>query len=844
MQSMQRGGSTRSLWRPWIIGVAFFLSFFQLTLGSAYLNCGGPTFINRIARKFITWRADTDLNNHGSTFVGLANGNETIYTTIYQSVRIFDNREGKTNTYAIQVSTKGYYWVRLYFVEILYRDVNLRSFNVSLEGTVVLENFNVAKVMQGERKEFLIPVTDGTLDISFIRGSIGDPMISGIEVVPVASLFYGLNVSENLVLDTLHRISCGANSSLQDSLGRIWKTDNGLYSPMVETFVLETNLFIHYEDKLIWNAKTVNTAPDFHPKEVYQAKRSTVNGYETETNSSFPAFPLTYSLQVTPGQSHLIRLGFAELLMQWNRSRVLNVTIDGKLGLSMLDPYSICGFAEPCVSNLEVMSNPSGILIITISPGAYLGYTRDSFLSSLEVFRIRSPLNSSTDLQTEGLSGETDKTNKTDKPSVWQSVWIGALSGTLLSVVFLVILIIFLYFRHRDIMRATLLAQKIEQESLLEPTDALPGTEGLNDSLLSLKLSRSVRSELYSTRTFSYKEVKIATSGFSEANVVGRGGFGEVYHGFVGNGVEVAVKRRAVQSKQGEREFRAEVELLSRLHHRNLLGLRGFADQAGHLVLVYDYMPNGTLYDYLRDKDKVKDLQWKRRLQIAIGAARGLEYLHHGAMPPVIHRDVKTSNILLDASLNAKVADFGLSKIREVDSKLAGEPASHISTIVKGTPGYLDPAYYASQQLSEKSDVYGFGIVMLELLTGRLPIWMDHNSGEGASEAQAVSLREWAAEHLERKDVATLTAPELHLPRAFTSMQLFAELAWRCVSIKTSLRPSMNEVVRELEEAQKLLEEELMVSSRGRHTSSEIEISDDSMNSEISVVYEKGKTES
>ncbi|CAI0426614.1 unnamed protein product, partial [Linum tenue] len=158
-----------------------------------------------------------------------------------------------------------------------------------------------------------------------------------------------------------------------------------------------------------------------------------------------------------------------------------------------------------------------------------------------------------------------------------------------------------------------------------------------------------------------------------------------------------------------------QVHLLSRIRHQNLVCLEGFCYESKQQILVYEYLPGGSLADYLYGIQKVS-LSWIRRLKIAVDAAKGLEYLHNGSDPRIIHRDVKCSNILLDKDMNARVCDFGLSK------QLVQSDASHVTTVVKGTAGYLDPEYYSTQQLTEKSDVYSFGVVLLELICGREPL--------------------------------------------------------------------------------------------------------------------------
>ncbi|XP_022864552.1 probable leucine-rich repeat receptor-like protein kinase At5g49770 isoform X1 [Olea europaea var. sylvestris] len=291
--------------------------------------------------------------------------------------------------------------------------------------------------------------------------------------------------------------------------------------------------------------------------------------------------------------------------------------------------------------------------------------------------------------------------------------------------------------------------------------------------------------QLKGARWFSYDEIKKCTNNFSQSNEIGSGGYGKVYRGFLSSGQVIAIKRSQQGSMQGGLEFKTEIELLSRVHHKNLVGLVGFCFEQGEQMLVYEFMPNGTLRESLTGKSGIH-LGWERRIRTALGAARGLSYLHELANPPIIHRDVKSTNILLDENLTAKVADFGLSKPMSDASK------GHVSTQVKGTLGYLDPEYYMTQQLTEKSDVYSFGVVMLELITAKLPI----EKGKYVVREVRLAMNRNDEVHCglkEMMDPAIGNTPNLiGFPR-------FLELAMQCVEELASDRPTMSEVVKSLE---------------------------------------------
>ncbi|KAM7486253.1 hypothetical protein LguiA_002312 [Lonicera macranthoides] len=240
-------------------------------------------------------------------------------------------------------------------------------------------------------------------------------------------------------------------------------------------------------------------------------------------------------------------------------------------------------------------------------------------------------------------------------------------------------------------------------------------------------LGRSISGKKFTTpadqfcRRFTIAEIRVATRNFSQGFVIGKGGFGKVFKGTIDNGATtVAIKRLDPMSKQGGKEFTIEIEMLSKIRHSHVVSLMGYCDDNDEMILVYDYVENGSLADHLY-KEKVRNgsnfnMSWVKRVKICIGAARGLDYLHTGTgiLQRVIHRDVKSSNILLDENWDAKISDFGLSKIGP-----ANQSSTHVSTRVKGTQGYCDPEYFLTRRLTRKSDVFSFGVVLFEVLCGR-----------------------------------------------------------------------------------------------------------------------------
>ncbi|XP_059638956.1 senescence-induced receptor-like serine/threonine-protein kinase [Cornus florida] len=282
-------------------------------------------------------------------------------------------------------------------------------------------------------------------------------------------------------------------------------------------------------------------------------------------------------------------------------------------------------------------------------------------------------------------------------------------------------------------------------------------------------------------REFTYSEVMSITNNFER--IIGKGGFGTVYHGYVGDS-QVAVKMLSSSSFQGYKEFQTEAKLLMSVHHKSLTSLVGYCNEGTHMGIIYEYMANGDLEKHLSDKNQ-NVLSWEERLQIATDAAQGLEYLHHGCKPPIIHRDVKSTNILLNEKFQAKLADFGLSRVFTTES------GTHVSTIVAGTPGYLDPEYFSSNRLTEKSDVYSFGIVILELITGQPAT---------SKSPGKTHIIQWVSSMLANGDVKSIVDPKLEEDYDVNSAWKVVELAMACASRASTRRPTMNNVVMELKE--------------------------------------------
>ncbi|KAJ4915293.1 hypothetical protein Rs2_00843 [Raphanus sativus] len=331
------------------------------------------------------------------------------------------------------------------------------------------------------------------------------------------------------------------------------------------------------------------------------------------------------------------------------------------------------------------------------------------------------------------------------------------------------------------------------------------GSLGSKSSSVSVRPSPRTEGEILQSpnlKSFSFAELKSATRNFRPDSVLGEGGFGCVFKGWIdeksltatkpGTGLVIAVKKLNQDGWQGHQEWLAEVNYLGQFSHGHLVKLIGYCLEDEHRLLVYEFMPRGSLENHLfRRGLYFQPLSWKLRLKVALGAAKGLAFLH-SSETRVIYRDFKTSNILLDSDYNAKLSDFGLAK----DGPIGDE--SHVSTRVMGTHGYAAPEYLATGHLTTKSDVYSFGVVLLELLSGRRAVDRNRPSGER-------NLVDWAKPYLANKrKIFRVVDNRLQDQYSMEEACKVATLSLRCLTTEIKLRPNMREVVSQLEHIQSL----------------------------------------
>ncbi|XP_073044507.1 cold-responsive protein kinase 1 isoform X4 [Primulina eburnea] len=311
-------------------------------------------------------------------------------------------------------------------------------------------------------------------------------------------------------------------------------------------------------------------------------------------------------------------------------------------------------------------------------------------------------------------------------------------------------------------------------------------------------------------RLFSYNSLRSATRNFHPSNKIGRGGFGEVYKGVLRDGTEAAIKTLSANSKQGCSEFLTEIQMISKVQHPNLVQLIGCCIEGPYRILVYEYLENNSLATaLLGSKGKLVELDWSKRAEICMGTASALAFLHEDAVPRIVHRDIKASNILLDENFLPKIGDFGLAK-------LFPDNVTHVSTRVAGTMGYLAPEYALLQQLTKKADVYSFGVLILEIISGR-------SSSRAAFGQELLLLLEWTWKLLNEDRLEEIVDPDLvDYPK--NEVLRFAKVALFCTQAASHQRPDMKQVVRmlstEVKINDKLLSEPGLYKTRSSSTRS------------------------
>ncbi|WMV56408.1 hypothetical protein MTR67_049793 [Solanum verrucosum] len=723
-------------------------------------NVGNRVFMaDKSASKFLSTSKDI-LADTPSNSITKAND-----SPLYQTARIFTQQ----SSYKFPISLTGRHWIRLYFYPFVYQgyDMSTAMFSVSTQKNVLLGNFSPKNASV---KEFSVNVTSNDLVVTFSPSSNSFAYINAMEIVSVpdvlitddastispAGTFSGMYAQ---ALETVARVNMGGSlvSFDNDTLWRTWVTDQSfLIQPSSAKSVSKIGSVKYPAD---------GATPDSAPPSVYgTCSKMNVAGTGDDPNANFN---VTWTFNVDPGFQYFIRLHFCDIVSIAANQLLFNIYVNSWNVAHDFDPGQKARgiLATAYYNDYVTPTAKSNRLNVSVGPSSRSAYP-DAFLNGLELLKLNN---------SQGSLSQSSKAKKN----------VGVIVGVCIGVPVVLVMVGILFCMHRRRKQ-----EKLAQSKIWIPLSMNGGTSHTMGSKYSNGTTISAASNM--SYRVPFAALLEATSNFDESLVIGIGGFGKVYKGVLYDGTKVAVKRGNPKSQQGLAEFRTEIEMLSQFRHRHLVSLMGYCDEKNEMILVYEYMENGTLKSHLYGSD-LPSMSWKQRLEICIGSARGLHYLHTGYAKAVIHRDVKSANILLDESFMAKVADFGLSKTGpELDQ-------THVSTAVKGSFGYLDPEYFRRQQLTEKSDVYSFGVVLFEVLCARPVI-------DPSLPREMVNLAEWAMKWQKLGQLEQIIDSNLEGKIRPDSLRKFAETAEKCLADFGVDRPSMGDVLWNLEYALQLQE--------------------------------------
>lgn len=777
------------------LGVVFLvIVFLSVSSGEAQsrsflVNCGANSSVNVDGRRWIGDLVPND--NFTVSSPGVAATDSTANgDSLYRTARIFDN--GLNYTFS---GVQGNYFVRLHFCPfpIENHNVNESLFSVVANGLKLLADFNVPGEISDKYlplqnsnsnssslslvKEYILAIND-VLVVEFIpsKGSFG--FINAMEIVPViGTLFADLvrrvggsdaNVSGRGI-ETMYRLNVGGQEIKPDQdsdLWRKWEVDSSYMITADAGVEIKNSSNVTYAS---------NNDSSVAPLLVYETARIMSNTEVLEKK-----FNMSWKFEVDPDFDYLIRLHFCELVYDKANQRIFKVYINNKTAADNFDVYARSGGKNIAYHQdyFDAISAKINTLWIQLGPDTAVGaWGTDALLNGLEIFK----LSRSGNLAYGDIIGPTGKSASHLKSWI---LWLGIGAGVASALIIAIACTCIFCFC------------KSQRNEMSNTKDNPPGWRPLFmhgavlSSIANAKggaqtLNGSVAAFTRVGRRFTLSEIRAATDNFDDSLVIGVGGFGKVYKGEIEDGTLAAIKRSNPQSEQGLAEFETEIEMLSKLRHRHLVSLIGFCDEQNEMILVYEFMANGTLRSHLFGSG-FPPLTWKQRLEACTGAARGLHYLHTGADRGIIHRDVKTTNILLDENFVAKMADFGLSK----DGPALDH--THVSTAVKGSFGYLDPEYFRRQHLTEKSDVYSFGVVLFEVVCSRPVI-------NPSLPKDQINLAEWAMKWQRQRSLETIIDPRLRGNSCPESLKKFGEIAEKCLADEGRNRPTMGEVLWHLE---------------------------------------------
>ncbi|KAF8399632.1 hypothetical protein HHK36_015501 [Tetracentron sinense] len=794
--------------------LSFFLQLLVSTVGDSpppyvpsdniFISCGSSG--SSTAHDERSWIGDvssqfTPSGPYSKSETSTATAQGSVDKVPYLTARIFHS----TFTYTIPVSD-GPKFIRLHFYPTSYQasdlDLSKAFFSVTVGPYVLLHNFSafltaVNLSSPSFVKEFCVnAVVDQRLNITFSPfpntfNSDAFGFVNGIEVVSMPPNLYTRGPDFPLpLLGQSTPISVDNNSTALEMLYRLNVGGKHL-SPMEDT-----GMFRAWDDDTKYIVGNVGQAPYLfdpykinYPEQVPNYTAPEIL-YRTARNMGKNAtfnknFNLTWRFPIDSGFSYLVRLHFCEIDMNITElfQRVFYIFINNQTADDQADIISWSGESRVPVYRDYVVLAPTGsggkkFMWLALHPNTRLAQHFDAILNGLEIFKLNSSDGNLAGPNPDPVVGKNPApAQQSIQPSGGheKNPTLIIVAGGVLGGVVAFSLLCFFTFRRWRIVKGSGTSDGTSRWFL-------PSFSGVRSTK---RTTSSLPSDL--SRHFSLSEIKLATNNFDENLLIGVGGFGNVYKGKIdGGATTVAIKRLNPTSQQGAHEFQTEIEMLSKLRHLHLVSLIGYCEDYKEMILVYEYMAHGTLREHLY-KSHNPPLSWKQRLQICIGAARGLNYLHTGAKHTIIHRDVKTTNILLDEKWVAKVSDFGLSRVGST-----GVSHTHVSTVVKGSLGYLDPEYYRRQQLTEKSDVYSFGVVLFEVLCARPAV-------NRTLPKEQVSLAEWARQCHRKGKLDQIIDPHLRGKISPECLKKFGEIAENCLHNQGIERPAMGDVVWNLE---------------------------------------------
>ncbi|CAJ2669134.1 unnamed protein product [Trifolium pratense] len=699
------------------------------------INCGYSTNTTSLDNRI--WVGDDDIEN--SNLLSFTEPKTTNQSFITKPISLSNTQIPFTTarvsisnfTYSFPINiTNSPVFIRLHFYPTSYQNFELSNAIFSVEvnnNLTLLKNFNASLWLHHDDneeniiKEYCIQIkpNENLLNITFIpnnKNNVSYAFINGIEVVSMPSFLYysdldDLNyhirsvhtgttdykIQKDKALEMVYRVNVGENQvppNQDTGMFRNWDNDYPRYLKKQYSNSISSG----YRDHLNY---LKNTVPNYTaPEVVYLTSRS----YGTNANEDYN---VTWSFEVDSSFTYMVRLHFCEFDIHITDQtyRVFKIFIDDTLAEGLVDvffwnggrlipihrDYAVTMYPKEGNSHIERVN--LSIKLQRLPDHTPTRY-RDVLLNGIEIFKISNNNKNLAGVNPkylppkEPLLPSPQSNSKSSTIVIFIAVGVSCL--LLAAVVGMIVFV-----RRRRKFQSHLETEERSWQTKKEGSSTLPS---------------------YLCRYFTIAEIKAATNNFDDIFIIGVGGFGNVYKGYIDGVTPVAIKRLKPGSQQGVNEFMNEIELLSQLRHIHLVSLIGYCNEGAEMILVYDFMQRGTLCEYLYGSDN-ELLTWKQRLEILLGAARGLHYLHTGAKQNIIHRDVKSTNILLDEKWVAKVSDFGLSKVGPT-----GMSMTHVSTVVKGSLGYLDPEYYMRQRLTVKSDVYSFGVVLLEVLCARPPL--------------------------------------------------------------------------------------------------------------------------